>query len=150
MNFARFLLFVAAAGIGLHYWHEHEAAAALSTVMASADANGFVDLPPARGQNPDKVYVIAAVNCPHEAARRADQLAKDLGDEGIPVVRTNNVGFTAAGVDQSTVDRVRAILNGPLPIVFVHGRAKSAPSLEDVEAEFKSSNSSAGKDKPQY
>jgi hypothetical protein len=150
MNFARFLLFVAAAGVGLHYWHQHQAAVAISTAMASADANGFVELPPARGQNPDTVYVVAAVNCPHEAAQRADRLAKDLDDKGIPVVRTNNVGFTAVGVDQATVDRVRAIMDGPLPIVFVHGRAKSAPSLEDVEAEFRSSPSSDAKEQPQY
>jgi hypothetical protein len=109
---------------------------ALAAVMADADENGFVDLPQAQGQNPDTVYVVAAVNCPHEAAQRADRLAKGLGDEGIPVIRTDNVGFSAPGLDASALRRLNAIMNGPLPIVFVRGRAKSSATLRDVESEL--------------
>ena len=138
MKFARVLLIVCAVGGAVHYWHKHEATVALASVMASADENGFIDLPPAQGQSPDNVYVVAAVNCPHEAAQRADRLTKELNDQGIPVVRTNNVGFSGRGLDEAAVKRLNIIMNGPLPIVFVHGRAKSAATLEDVQAEFRS------------
>ena len=142
MNAARVLLIVCAlGGGGVHYWHKHESAVALASVMASADENGFIDLPPARGQKLDAVYVVAAVNCPHEAAQRADRLAKELTDQGIPVIRTNNVSFSGRGLDESAVKRLNVVMNGPLPIVFVRGRAKSAASPEDVEAEFRSSGS---------
>jgi hypothetical protein len=137
----RLLLVLCAMGAGLHFWHQHESAVARSSVMASADENGFVDLPPAQGQKSDTVYVVAAVNCPHEAAQRADRLARDLAREGIPVIRTNSVNFSGSGLDDSAIKRLNVVMNEPLPIVFVHGRAKSAATLDDVEAEFKSSGS---------
>lgn len=139
MNYLRVLLIVGAAGAGVHYWHQHESAVAVASVMASADVYGFVDLPPAQGQTPDTVYVVAAVNCPHEAAQRADRLAKELGARGVPVIRTSNVRFEGVGLDQAAISRLNVIMNGPLPIVFVRGRAKPAATLDDVEAEFKSS-----------
>lgn len=139
MNPVRVLLVIAAAGGGLHYWHQHQSALAAASVLATADENGFVDLPPAQGQNPDTVYVVAAVNCPHADAQRADRLAKDLGDKGIPVIRTGNVSFSGPGLDQAAINRLNVIMNGPLPIVFVHGKAKPAATLEDVEAEVRSS-----------
>lgn len=141
MNVARVILIAGALGTGVHYWNKHESSLALASVMASADENGFIDLPPAQGQRPDTVYVVAAVNCPHEAAQRADQLAKDLGEQGIPVIRTNNVSFSGVGLDQAAVKRLNIVMNGPLPIVFFHGRAKSAPTTDDVKAEFRSSDS---------
>jgi hypothetical protein len=141
MNSTQVLLIACAIGGGVHYWHKHQSAVALASVMASADENGFIDVPPAQGQNPDTVYVVAAVNCPHEAAQRADRLAKDLNDQGIPVVRVNNVSFSGPGLDESAVKRLNMVMNGPLPIVFVHGRAKPAATLEDVQAEVRSSGS---------
>jgi hypothetical protein len=143
MNVACILLIGCALGGAIHYWNKHESAVALASAMASADENGFIDLPSPQGQNPDTVYVVAAVNCPHEAAQRADRLAKDLGDRGIPVIRTNSVYFSGVGVDAAAVKRLNVVMNGPLPIVFFHGRAKSAPTSEVVEAEFRSSGLTA-------
>ncbi len=140
MSYARVLLLLCAAAAGVHYWHHHESAVHFAPVVAAADDYGFVGLPPAQGQNADTVYVVAAVNCPHAAAQRADRLAEELRDEGIPVIRTDHVRFLAAGLDESTANRLNAIMTGPLPIVFVHGRAKSAATLDDVESEFRSSD----------
>lgn len=140
MSYARVLLIAGAAAAGLHYWHQHQSAAAFASVMATADEYGFVDLPPAQGQSQDAVYVVAAVNCPHADAQRADRLAKELGEKGVPVIRTSNVSFSGVGLDRSAVDRLNVIMNGPLPIVFVHGRAKPAATLEDVEGEFRNSS----------
>jgi hypothetical protein len=35
------------------------------------------------------------------------------------------------------MDRINGIMNGPLPAVFVNGRAKSNPSADEVASEFK-------------
>ena len=139
MNAVRVLLIVGAAGGALHYWHQRQAAVAIASIMATADDHGFIELPSAQGQDPDTVYVVAAVNCPHADAQRADRLAKDLSAKGIPVVRTSNVSFSGEGLDQATVNRLHVIMDGPLPIVFVRNKAKSAASVEDVEAELRSS-----------
>ena len=84
------------------------------------------------------VVVVAAENCPKEDAQRADHLAAELTRQGIPVMRTLSVSFTITEPDSGLPGRLNAIMNGPLPAVFIDDRAKSNPSLAEVVAEFKS------------
>jgi hypothetical protein len=37
----------------------------------------------------------------------------------------------------SIANRVTSVMNGELPIVFVHGKAKSNPTLDEVAAEYR-------------
>jgi hypothetical protein len=90
-----------------------------------------------RGQSPAAVLVVAAEDCPHEDAQRADRLAEDLSRNGVPVLRTHHIGFTLAGADGDQLERINVVMKGPLPIVFVRGRAKANPLLKEVLAEFK-------------
>ena len=136
MSLARILLAVGAVAVGTHYAHQHSSSYGSAAIIPGSDQNGFIALPPAQGQDRDTVYVVAAVNCPHEAAQRADRLAKDLGDKGIPVVRTSNVSFAAGSMDQSMVKRMNTVMTGALPIVFVRGKARPGAVLADVEAEY--------------
>jgi hypothetical protein len=121
-----------------HWKHQHEAMALAQLESGPASsANGFVALPPANGQGSGTVFVVAAQNCPHEDARRADLLAEELSQKGIPVKRVHDVNFSITRMPgQEVLDRLNLIMNSPLPIVFVNGRAKSNPSLDDVVAEF--------------
>ncbi len=135
MSLARVLVAVGAVAVGVHYVHRHSATSH-STIIAGSDENGFVTLPPAQGHDPSTVYVVAAVNCPHEAAQRANRLADDLSSKGIPVVRTSSVRFLGS-IDESAAKRMNAVMTGPLPIVFLNGKAKPGATLEDVEAEYK-------------
>ncbi len=138
MNIIRLLLVVGIAGGGYTYWkHHHESVARVETGPA-VSSNCFAALPPVEGQSSRKVFVVAAENCPHEEAQRADRLAEDLGRKGIPVQRTHQVSFSLTSPPESEVmERMSRIMNGPLPIVFIDGRAKSNPSLDEVVAEFK-------------
>ena len=115
---------------------EHRAAHALRELLASSDVNGFVDVPPRANQDPDTVYVVAAQNCPHAAAQHADQLAKLLAAQGIPVARSNEVSYPLQLVDRATMDRLRVLMDGPLPLIFVHGRAAMNPELSQVVEEY--------------
>jgi len=137
MNTLRALIIVGIVCAGLQYWNRHQAALALA---AATDENGFLELPPTDGQKPDTVYVIAALNCPHEDAQRADRLAEELNGKGIPAIRTDHVNFQWTDVDTSAAheyaDRTNAVMNGRLPIAFVRGRAKSDATLDQVVAEF--------------
>jgi hypothetical protein len=106
-----------------------------------ADENGFVQVPPPANQAQDTIYVLAAENCPKEDAQRADRLAATLANEKIPVVRTHTIAFNSVPMDDPNIaKRLEAVMNGPLPIVFVRGRAKGNPELEDVLAEYRKSN----------
>jgi len=101
------------------------------------NTNGFVEVPAPDGQDVNTVYVVAAENCPHEEAQRADRLAQALSSNNISVQRTHSVGFSSLK-NQGEADRINTIMNGELPIVFLHSRAKANPSLDEVMAEVKS------------
>lgn len=98
--------------------------------------HGFVELPKVIGFDESTVMVVAAENCPHADAQRADRLAEQLRDRGIPVSRTHEVNFNPDHFDPALMKRVPAVMEGALPIVFIHGRAKGNPTLDDVVAEY--------------
>jgi hypothetical protein len=140
MNIIKLLVILGIAGGGYHYWKQHHDGrppAAVEAAMTSE--NGFVTMPPVEGQSTDAVLVIAAENCPHEDAQRADSLAEDLSRKGVPVIRTHTVSFNLSAPDNSVAERINSVMNGSLPIVFVHGRAKPNPTLEEVVAEYQGS-----------
>lgn len=138
MNFIKLLVILGIAGAGYHYWKQHHdghsSTAAVEAAMTSE--NGFVAMPSVEGQSTDAVLVVAAENCPHEDAQRADSLAADLSRKGVPVVRTHTINFNLPGPDSAVVDRINSVMTGSLPIVFVHGRAKPNPTLEEVVDEY--------------
>ena len=130
------LIVVAAVLGGYRIWSQHRAEHALREAFAGSDVNGFVDVPPPINQDSDTVYVVAAQNCPHAAAQQADRLAKQLGGQGVPVQRANQVGFRPEQVDRAAMERLTVVMNGPLPLVFVHGRVASNPELNQVVEEY--------------
>lgn len=143
MKIVKLLVVLSILGGAYHYWNENNPAEALE---AAADFEygdsgdyGFVALPPVAGASANTVLVIAAQNCPHEDAQRADSLAEGIAGNGIRVVRAQDVSFEFASADSSMTERIMSIMNGPLPIVIVNGRAKSNPSLDEVIAEYRAS-----------
>ena len=146
MDIIRTLIVVSVIGGGYAYWHNHRTPlneieyGVQMNSSSQITSNGFAYLPSADRQNSKTVYVVAAENCPHEDAQRADHMASDLSQKGIPVERIHDVQFIIPGQpDSSTMARISSIMEGPLPIVFISGRAKSNPSIEEVVAEFNSS-----------
>ena len=148
MNIVWILIVVGIAGGGYNEWKQHHGntvqvenkAQVWSRIVSRTviSENGFASLPPVNGQTSRKVYVLAPENCPSEAAKRADRLAADLSRKGIPVERISRARFSFSSQLESNVQtRMSEIMEGPLPIVFADGRAKSNPSLDEVVAEFR-------------
>jgi len=148
MNIIQILIVVGIAGAAYNEWRQHDG----NTVQVEnkvqvgsrtvISENGLASLPPVNGQTSRKVYVLAPENCPSADAKRADRLAADLSQKGIPVVRRDSARFSLSSQLESDVQtRMSEIMEGPLPIVFVDGRAKSNPSLDEVVAEFRRSYS---------
>lgn len=134
MNFLRLLVLLCVGYGGYHYWQQHQTHKQL---QAATNSNGFVELPASPdGQDSGTVYVVAAENCPHEEAQRADRLAKELSNQNISVQRTHHISFSTL-TEASQAERVSAVMNGELPIVFINGRAKSNPSLDEVLKEVR-------------
>lgn len=124
---------VATVWAGYHLFSQHHA---MNQVLVSSDVNGFVEVPAPVNQDANTIYVVAAQNCPHAAAQQADLLAKQLGERGIPVVRASQVFYHMNQADAATMTRVTTVMNGPLPLVFVHGRAAMNPDLNQVVEEY--------------
>ena len=142
VTFFKLLLLLVIGGGAYEYWQEHKAAGGtLSSVFGDdaavvASAGGFVPVPTPDGMSPHGVVVFAPENCPSDEAQRAYALISDLGGRGVPVVRASAASFDNLP-DAATAERVRAVMSGQIPIVFVNGRAKGNSSLEDVLAEYR-------------
>lgn len=107
---------------------------------APRSPNGFVAVVMPDGSAPDTVIILAPLNCPSDAARRADGLARELARHHIPYTRT--ASFSAVIDDptpqqQAELQRAATVLDGPIPAVFINGMAKANPTAEEVLAEYR-------------
>ncbi len=119
---------------GYTYMQKHRDQGGERAVEAATSTDStFVALPPADGHEAGAVVVIAPIGCTREEARRAEQLAADLGRSGVRVQRTNRISFT--GFDPAEAGRIQSVMNGGVPIVFVNGKGKANPTFNEVMAE---------------
>ncbi len=129
MKIVKLLLVMLAALFLFQYWQANRP-------VTGPSPNGFVALPTLAGNNPGRVVVFAPENCPSEAAARADSMAHQLASRNIPALRSHDVSFTSSDPDPAIGIRLNAVMNGELPIVFVNGRGKANPTLDEVIAEY--------------
>jgi hypothetical protein len=138
MSLLRVVVVVGIAASGYAAWKHYEGAGARAQEAAESapSPNGFESVPLDGDRN--SVVIFAPLNCSREEAQRADFLADTLSRRGIPVKRTQEANISFSGIpDDATASRVKGVMNGPLPIVFVKGRAKSNPTIEETVAEYK-------------
>jgi hypothetical protein len=139
VNLGRWLL-IAALSVGAAYqlWMSHERTVAARSLLPYQDTNGFVPVQTPAGTLPDKVIILAALNCPSVAAKRADTMAQRLTELGIPNTRANH--FSASINDREQLpllQRTSIVLGGEIPIVIINGMAKANPSVDEVASEYR-------------
>lgn len=115
--------------------------AVVDTVGAKASrgtggAGEFAAIPLPDGVSAQGVVIFAPENCPSEAAQRARQLASHLSAQRIPYRETSSADFSTLS-SQDEANRVMSVMNGPVPVVYVNGRAKANPTPEEVVAEYR-------------
>jgi hypothetical protein len=107
-------------------------------LSAFADSNGFVPVATSAGAAPDVAVILAALNCPSVQAKRADSMASQLSQMGIPNQRANNYSVTGVPRDQMPLlMRTNVVLTGEIPIVIINGMAKANPTVDEVVAEYR-------------
>ncbi len=139
MTLRRWIL-IAILSVGAVYqlWSSHERTVAERGLLAFQDTNGFVPVQTPPGTPPDKVIILAALNCPSAAAQRADAMAKRLTEMGIPNTRANH--FSASITDREQLpllQRTSVVMGGEIPVVIVNGMAKANPTVDEVASEFR-------------
>lgn len=102
----------------------------------AAPSSTFAEIPLPDGVQGRGVVVFTPQNCPSEAAERARRLMRRLSADGVPYRQTDSAEFSSL-TTQEEANRVMAVMNGPIPIVYVNGRAKANPTPEEVVAEYR-------------
>lgn len=134
MGVLKLLLVVVLAMVGYRWWQRHHDLFERTTVEQATSATGFVPMPTPLGASLRQVLIFAPRDCPSAAAQRARALARALADRGVPHATLEQADFDLQSPEQ--VAAVQRVMNGTVPIVFVHGRGKANPSLGDVLAEY--------------
>lgn len=144
MNVVKTLAFVGVVICGVLAWDAFKPEGGMRDVIDGVRGQAqtgrgdgsFVELPLPDGVAARGVVIFAPENCPSEAAQRARHLARTLSARNIPYRETSSANFSALS-SQEEVARVTAVMEGPIPIVYVNGRAKANPTVEEVVAEYR-------------
>ena len=154
MNVIKSGMVLAVAMLGVLVWREYgpeggvralagqgsDKTAASPLADGNGSSHGFVDMPLPDGQSGSGVVIFAPINCPSDAAQRAEAMAQHLSAQGVPYVRSQDASFGNLS-SQDEANRVMAVMEGGIPVVFVRARAKANPSPEDVVAEYRAGKS---------
>lgn len=142
MNFVKWLLVAGVLGLSWQWWQRHEAAQ-LEAVLGQPSPGGFLRTAMPEEARHGTVLVLAPVNCPSEAAQRADALARELEGMGIPVQRLNHFSIdgTYSNDEQKlALEHTNKVFQGEIPAVFVNGMGKANPTADEVADEYRRTN----------
>jgi len=133
------LMAVVAAAAAQQLWQAHERTVAERSLLPFEDTNGFVPVQTPAGSPPDTVVILAALNCPSAAAKRADTMANRLTELGIPNTRANHYSVSVSDPGQMPplLQRTSVVMGGEIPVVIINGMAKANPSVDEVTSEFR-------------
>ena len=124
-----------------YQWHKsnQEKRIFVQDIKSRTDQYGFLDISDNLPES-KRIVIVAPVNCPK--AKIADYLATELNKQNIPTTRTNSYNFRQDLNNMSEreinqmIKRVDYVRTMAPPQVFVNGKIKSNPSLEDIKKEW--------------
>jgi len=137
MSSSKWLLITAVIASAAYVWYWPRHAMALET--SGDDPNGFVAIAALAEAPPHTVVILAPINCPSAQAKRADVMAEQLSQMGIPSTRLNHYAIQNLRNSQPLMTRTNAVLGGKPPIVVIDGMAKANPKVSEVAAEYQRS-----------
>ncbi len=140
MNVLKTVAVLGVAVVAVCLWKEYDASdgAAIKAWVAERTGDrgsgGFEAIPLPDGVSSRGIVVFAPKHCPSDAARRTDVLVKYLSEQRIAYVRTDKADYSSLASPQEA-KRVTSVMNGPVPVVYVNGRANPTP--EEVVVEYR-------------
>lgn len=136
MNLIKFALALVLLAGGYKWWHKHQAEVP-ATAKPVPGNTGFVSMPQPSGTDFGTVLIFAPINCPSDAAQRARDLSRELAARHIPHVQLEQANFDMADPpDEQTMASFNRVMEGTIPVVFVRGKGKANPALDEVIAEY--------------
>lgn len=95
----------------------------------------FVTVPTPDEVPPDRVVITGLLNCP-QTGKNTQALITKMTEAQIPYQHITQFGFANTD-DWAGLQRLNEIIKRGGPVVFVHGKAKSNPTPDEVIAEFR-------------
>ena len=123
-----------------YQWHKskQENKSFVQDIKSRTDQYGFLDISVnLTGSN--VIVIMAPVNSSSQHAKIADYLAKELNNQNIPATRINGYSFNQDLNNMTDIEinqRVQYVRTMAPPLVFVNGKIKSNPSIEDIKKEW--------------
>ena len=126
-----------------YQWHKskQEKKLFVQDIKSRTDQYGFLDISINLTGN-NGIVIMAPINCPSQQAKIADYLATELNNQNIPATRINGYTFspylnnmTEREINQ-IIKRVQHVRTMAAPLVFVNGKVKSNPTIEDIKREW--------------
>jgi len=140
MKLIKFALILGVGYGGYLWWTGQDALHPFAAkITAEASPSGFLPVAMPDGAGDNTVVILAPLNCPSDAAVRADELSSRLTRLGIANVRQNRYQSSAVNAtseQRAALDRAVNVLNGEIPAVFINGMGKANPTTEEVAAEY--------------
>lgn len=87
-------------------------------------------------ENPNTVLVVGP-NCNRPEGIRAKELADKLTELNIPNRRTDTISYNSESSEIPDTAMLNEVMNGDAPKVFINGKAKANPNVEEVVVEYK-------------
>lgn len=137
MSWTKWLLMTIMMTSGVYAWHQHRHS--VVTDSSGDDHHGFVAIAPSADAPTDRVVILAPRNCPSAQAKRADVMAEQLGQLGIPTTRLDHYSVHNLPLSEPLMSRTKSVLGGRIPIVIINGMAKTDPKVSEVAAEYRRS-----------
>jgi hypothetical protein len=138
VTFGKWIAIALLLGAGVHLWQVHARSVQDRHLQATGDSYGFVPVITSAGAPADTVVILAALNCPSAAAKRAKAMAERLSEMGIPNSRADS--YQASITDRKLVpllQQTNQVLGGEIPVVIINGMGKANPTVDEVAAEYR-------------
>lgn len=139
MNGSKLILGIVVFGVAAQAWLFSMAmqtrSASGSPSSSRTSASGFTKVLSPVGATPGEVLIVGP-NCTSEQGVRTRELARKLADLKVPYQQTDSARFSANPITGwGDWAQINQLMQGDSPVVFINGRAKANPSLEEVLAE---------------
>lgn len=138
MNGSKLILGIVVFGVAAQAWLfsvAMQTRSAAGSTASRTSVRGFTKVLSPVGATPGQILIVGP-NCTTERGVRTRELARKLADLKVPYQQTDSARFSANPITGwGDWAQINHLMQGDAPVVFINGRAKANPSLEEVLAE---------------
>jgi len=119
-------------------WMGFQGLSSVFSPKSKPDRFGFVPAMMPENAPPNQIIIFGAPNCNNETAERIRALVETMAQLQIPYQQTSDIRFNSDAIDDWDIFwQTTHIASADGPIVFINGKAKANPKVDEVIAQYK-------------